>query len=306
MRARAFEHLAVPLEQRIDFLRQRLDLGGEAPFEPRRLARADLRERAADAVERPQAETHLDEQRDEKPRAHRRHGGEDGAVEALDVGFHLRLVARHREGDRHVVARQHHPPLDHAELLVLRARRVEEARARNVALGVLPLREVDRLVEERARAQREPLRDGRDLPVPARIGEVEARLVEVARADDLVLRVDLGRRDQAAEQHVEPRVEGALDRMAEDRGEDEAARDERDRAPENRARDQPEGEAVGADAPVSKLHLPAPRAGSRGPAPSRSCPCRACAAAGRRRPRWCWSRGRNPGRRDAPRVPCAR
>ena len=33
---------------------------------------------------------------------------------------------------------------------------------------------------------------------------------------------------------------------------------------------------------------------------------RASCAGGRRRPRWCWSRGRNPGRRDARRSRCAR
>ena len=61
MGARAFDDFAVGVEQRIGFARQRRDLDREIAFEPLGLPGADRRELLRDALERRQAEPHLEQ-----------------------------------------------------------------------------------------------------------------------------------------------------------------------------------------------------------------------------------------------------
>ena len=94
---RARDDLAVGLNQRVGFARERRHLDREAAFEPLGGARADRSQAGRDAIERRQAEADL-ERRDQQ-----KHDTEDGksrdqrAVEAARFVVDLDSVA----GDRH-------------------------------------------------------------------------------------------------------------------------------------------------------------------------------------------------------------
>ena len=155
MSARAFKHLAITFEQGIDFVSKRCNLGREFPVKLRRFAGTDLRQRTAHAVQRTQAIAHLNEQRHENAKAQASQRYEHRAVKALNIGFHFGFVARHRKGHRHVIARQHHAALNHAQMLAVRSTCIKKTRAGNIARRVFALLQINRLIKQRARAQRE-------------------------------------------------------------------------------------------------------------------------------------------------------
>jgi hypothetical protein len=57
--------------------------------------------------------------------------------------------------------------------------------------------------------------DRGDLPIPAGILLLEARLSQLPRQLDSAVRRHVGDRDQGVQQHVQPVVEAALDRVPE-------------------------------------------------------------------------------------------
>jgi hypothetical protein len=72
------------------------------------------------------------------------------------------------------------------------------------------------LIPKRAGSQRHPV-VAVDLPVPSRERLAEARLAKRPDQVDLIVRLNLARRDQALEQRGEMRIEAFLDGLAEQR-----------------------------------------------------------------------------------------
>src|SRR5690606_26224352 len=142
-------------------------------------------------------------------------------------------------------------------------------------------------------------RNGPYLPIPAGIGQIEARFGKAALTRNFAFRIHFRRCNEAVKQHVEAAVETVFNRVAENRGKDEAARHKRNHAPESSACNKPKCETV-------TPHLPPPPACSRGRARSRLHLFRACGADAPRKPRSCWNPGRNPDRKDVRPVRCAK
>ena len=299
MGPRAFQHFPIAVQQAVQFLGQRFDLARELAFQPRRPAGADIRKRQTHPVQRLQAETHLNEKRAQQHDAEHTHGGGDPSIEMGDIPFQFRAVGGHCEGHRHIISGQRDTPLQHAQMLAFRPGRPECLDAVLAALDFLARIDIELLVEEGARTQGRARGQRGDLPIKARIGEIEAAFAQLARAFQLAVGRDIGTGDEAVQHGGKARIEAALDRAPEQCGENDPARHEDDGTPEGRACDEAEREAA-------RPHLPVPSGGSRGPARSRSDPCRACGAGGPRTLRSCSNPGRNPGRRDVRPVRSAR
>ncbi len=98
--ARAADDVAVGIDECVGLARERRDLDREGAFEPLRRARADGREPLGDAVERRQAEAHLEGGDQQQHEGEHPEGDEQRAVEAARFVVDLGGVA----GDRDQVA----------------------------------------------------------------------------------------------------------------------------------------------------------------------------------------------------------
>ena len=182
MGARPVDDLAVGLDQRIELLLERPDLVGQLAIEPLRVARADRREVVADGAERREPEPHLEQRRHHEPKpehAERRdqHHAELGEV-ALDfgrvAGDGIGIGCGLRAGRPDLA-------LDHAQALVLRARRVSPPRQGLVGGDAVLARQLQLLIEQGVGDEERLVRavERLDLPVPAGEGNGEDGLAEI-------------------------------------------------------------------------------------------------------------------------------
>ena len=150
MGARALDDLAVGVDQRIGLARERRDLFGKAALQALGGAGADRREARRDALERRQAEAHLEhggEQQHDREHAER---DRDRAVEGLRLVVDFQRIARDRDQKAPVLA-EIDGALDQAQALVLRARHVALARAVRAGRHILIFEMRQAGVPQRAR-----------------------------------------------------------------------------------------------------------------------------------------------------------
>ena len=127
MGAGALDDLAVGVDQRVGLARQRGDLDRKLALEPLGVAGADRRKAFRDALERQQAEAHLQRGGQQQRRRQRREDRADDAVEAQHLVVDLGGVAGDGDEVAAVVA-EIDVALDDAQPLVLRALGVALAR----------------------------------------------------------------------------------------------------------------------------------------------------------------------------------
>ena len=103
---------------------------GKLPSSRCALAVADARQRFLQPAQRQQADPHLQQDRHHQPQAQQQEGPDQGAVEGGAFRIHRRQIARHHEGIGARVVRvrrgadgKFHPPRQHPQMLVFRARR---------------------------------------------------------------------------------------------------------------------------------------------------------------------------------------
>ena len=245
--ARAFDDLAVGIDQRVGFARERRDLHWKRAFELFGAAGADRRQPPGNAVERSQAETHLEHGGEQQHRRQHREGRGDRLGEGEDLVVELGRVARDRDQEAALVA-EIDVALDQPQPLVLRPLHVALAAAVGIGLAVLVADVRQRAVPERTR--RRHLRLGmiepRDLPVPARQRQLEQRLAQHLAG---LFERHLGRRnvgDQRFEIDAEPPVEGALDRGLVEARQDEAGGQQDQDGPDRRRKEQTQRERISA------------------------------------------------------------
>ncbi len=250
----------------------------------------------ADPAQGPQAEA------DQPGGSGRQDGGEDrqrrkdDKAEAGDLGGQGVGVAGHQHGK-----------------LSARGRRYALLKtAQAVAGRPVEHDDPDGTVRRRQAAERQPVaeqRGGRgqdlaaggiaDLPVPARLRQGEARLAGQCDIGGVDAGLGDGGADQGLQQDIEPGIEIAFRRLAEQGDEDQAGDDKR-----NGAADAGNGgETYGKRA---SPHVRRNRCDSRDRGRSRSDRCRVSCAGDRQRLRWCWNRGRNPARRGVRSARCAK
>ena len=180
MRARALDDLAVGVDQRVGLACQRLDLDRERAGELLGLAGADRREPARNAIERREAEPHLEQGGEEEDGGQHQESGDDGAVEGEHLVVEFGGVAADRDQEAAVVA-EIDVALDEPQPLFLGALHVALA----AAVGIGRHRHSRRGAAGRdptANATRSPRAwlwsTPRDLPIPARQWQLEQRLAE--------------------------------------------------------------------------------------------------------------------------------
>ena len=120
MGARALDDLAVRLDQRIGLARERRDLLGKAALQPLGGAGADRREALGDALERREAEPHLEHRGEQQHDRQHAEGDRDRAVEGLGLVLDLQRIARDRDPVAPLLA-EIDGALDQAQALVLGA-----------------------------------------------------------------------------------------------------------------------------------------------------------------------------------------
>ena len=96
MGARALDDLAVGVDQRIGFARQRRDLDGEVAFQPLGAAGADVGDRLRDALQRRKTEANLEDRGEQQHDAERGEGAAEVVVEAARLVENLRWHRRRR------------------------------------------------------------------------------------------------------------------------------------------------------------------------------------------------------------------
>ena len=153
--ARPLDDLLVGLEQRVELLLQRLDLGGELAVEPRRLARADRRQALLHPRQREQAEADLEQGDGEQAEAGQRQRLNELAAEGGDVLLDLAQLAG--DGDRVALRRlalaEHVDLLGDAHLLLRGPDQVGPAHLLVVGLDLVLAGHRQVVAGQRARAQ---------------------------------------------------------------------------------------------------------------------------------------------------------
>ncbi len=204
MGPRALHHRGVVLEQVVELVRQRRDLGGEVALEPAGLSHAYRDQRLAHKAQRPQAISHLNEQRDQEAGAEHAQGPGKRDIEAADLRLDLSGAAR----DDVAQSRRRSRQLD-----------VACHRAKPIAVGIADViagglarqgRLVRRqgLVPQRARALRLHARR-RHLPIPSGQRLVEARIAQRGVDSKNARGVDLAAGDQRLEIDDEAGIEAS-------------------------------------------------------------------------------------------------
>ena len=108
----------VMLDQRVQFLGQRLDLARQPFLDPRFLARADRRDGAADPAQRPKPVNRLQSGEDDQAEAEDTERTQQGAAEDADLFVDHVAALRDLEAPAHRRAGQADVALDHPELLL--------------------------------------------------------------------------------------------------------------------------------------------------------------------------------------------
>ena len=248
MGAGALDDLAVGVDQRVGLARQRRDLDREMAGEPLGGAGADRGEAFRDALERREAEAHLEHGGEQQHGREHREGHDDRAVERVGLVVDLLRVARDRDQVAAVLA-EIDGALDQAQPLVLRPRHIGAARAvvgrrrrpgRRDAAGRSPTASATSAPRassplSRVTCQYQPDSGRSNCGSPS---DCEVRSL------GFVGRRHLG--DQRAQKDVEPAVERALDRVAIERGQHEAGDQQDDDRPGGRRDEQAQRERVSA------------------------------------------------------------
>jgi hypothetical protein len=228
----------VVVEESVEFDRQRLDLVGEITLEPPCPPGPDRGHRPPDPPQRLEPEPDLDEDGDHEAREQDAEKQDEQTIEAAYVAGDLAPVTGHREHEQPVLEGDRageHPDRPALRPLVIQAQDLTGAEGRRG----------DGLVPERTRAVRARLSvDRHDLPVPAGQRLPETGVADTRSKTQLAAFVQIARRHQTFEQHVETLVEVPLDHLAEQGGKPEATGGEHEGAPQRRARHQPPGEGV--------------------------------------------------------------
>ena len=228
MGAGALDDFAVGIEQRIGLARQRCDLDREIAFEPLGLPGADRGELLGDALERSQAELHLESRGEQKHQRQPAERQEQRAVEVPDFVLDLGGIA----GDRNQIIAflaEIDIALDQPQPLILRSVDIagSHAECRRGGRNRQP-----RQAAVPKRTRRVDFRLGAvelgDLPIPAGQRQFEQRFAHAL--SELVIgnfrRGEIG--DQRAQIDLQPSVKGALHRVAIERRQHDAG-DEHDR-----------------------------------------------------------------------------
>ena len=151
MGARPVDDLAVGLDQGIELLLERPDLGGKFAPEPLRIARADRSKVMADGAERREAEADLEQRRHHEPEPEHAECSNQHHAELAEVAFDLGRIAGDGVGiGSGLSACRPDLALDHAQALVLRARRVGAPCQGLVGRDALLARQLQLLVEQRS------------------------------------------------------------------------------------------------------------------------------------------------------------
>ena len=228
MGARALDDFLVGVDQRIGLARERRDLFGELPGKMLGVAGADGGEAVGDALERGEAEAHLEHGGEQQHRGKDRKRDGQRLIERAHLVGDLGGVA----GDRHEkmpLLAEIDIALDQPQPLILGAGHVALARAVRPGgdAAVLQMRQTG--VPQRAGGAHVVLVgiEPRHLPIPARQRQLEQRLAERLRkfVARFLRRGDVGH--QRAQIDAEPAVESALHRLPVDRREHDAG-DEQD------------------------------------------------------------------------------
>ena len=247
MGTRALDDFLVGVDQRVGLARERRDLLGELPGQPLGAAGADGGKAVGNALERRQAEPHLEHGGEQQHRGEDGKGDDQRLIEGMHFVGDLGGVAGDRDEIMSLVA-EIDVALDQPQPLILGPGDIALARAvrpgRHAA--VLKMRQAG--VPQRTRGAHVVLVwvEPRHLPVPARQRQFEQRLAERLRefVARLLRRSDVGH--QRAQIDVEPAVEGALDRLPIDRGQHQPG-DQQDHYRPGGGRDeQAQREGVGA------------------------------------------------------------
>ena len=246
MGAGALDDLAVRLDQRIGFARERRDLLGETSLQPFGAAGADRREALGNALQRREAEAHLEHRGEQEHDRQHAEGDRDRAIEGLRLVLDLERIARDRDPVAPLLA-EIDGALDQAQALVLGARHVALARAVRGGRHVQLLEVGQAGVPQRARGAHLRLRRGepRHLPVPAGQRQFEQRFAE--RLGELL--AFLGRRDvgdQRPEIDAEPAVERTLGALAVERREHDPGDQQDDDGHGGRGNEQAQRKRIGA------------------------------------------------------------
>jgi hypothetical protein len=171
MGARPLDDLPVGLDQGIELLLQRPDLGGEFAIQPLRIAGADRRKVVPDGPQRREPEPDLEQRcyQEAKPEHPKR--SDQHHAEFSEILVDLRCVPGDSIGiGCGLGAGRLDLALDDAQALILRARRVGTPDEMLVGGGALLARQLELLVEQGVGDEDRPLGgafERLDLPIPA-------------------------------------------------------------------------------------------------------------------------------------------
>ena len=213
VRARALDDVLVGLEQRVQLLLQRLDLVGQVDIEPRRLAGADGGQALLHLGQRQQAEADLEQRRGEQADAGQRQGQRETGTEVVKAGIHL--AQRAGDGDRVALCllalAEDIDGLGDAQPLLQRP--IEAGPAHLALVGLDALLARQRNGESRERARGEQMAwlavERLDLPIPARMRDLEQRLADILGDAGLVVAVI----DGVGEHDVQQTRRGAASKL---------------------------------------------------------------------------------------------
>ena len=245
LRAGAFHHLAIVLNQRIQFLRQWLDFSWKITVEFLRPAGADGRQCPLNLSQRSESNSHLNQERNHKTAAQSNQGPNQNGVKPRSLDIDLRLVPSHSNDVGLVCIGQPYLARDQAQALPVRAV--------HKAFLVLGGRRLQRKIKHRI-----PERPGIEtafiiqhvtgnpdrchLPIPARKRFLKAQIADQPNVNDPALLVQLGRCHQAFPIGNQALIKPTNNCILENTGQGIPAHNQGKSAPERRAGDQPKSQ----------------------------------------------------------------